>query len=128
MIHLRIGPVRSSSLLRRAAGKRDLRDAGFDVEGDTVLVRSEAAAERLLERYPNLSRVDDGPEPVAEPDEEEQGGSEDGSTTAEELADAHWNTAVTAVENGEADAFLDELAEIDGRNSVQDAIAARREA
>lgn len=52
----------------------------------------------------------------------------EGSAHAEELADEHWQRAVSAVEAGDADNYLDELERVDDRDSVLAAIEGRREA
>lgn len=46
---------------------------------------------------------------------------------AETLADQHYQTVVSTVTAGEADDVLEELADVDDRASVQDAIADRQE-
>lgn len=43
-----------------------------------------------------------------------------------ELADENYQTATSAVKDGDADEFLDDLVEVDDRSSVQDAIEERR--
>lgn len=45
---------------------------------------------------------------------------------AEQLADEHWRTAKSTVEDGDADEFLDELAHVEERGSVLSAIDERR--
>jgi len=49
------------------------------------------------------------------------------SVWAESLADEHWQTVVSEVESGEVDDLLDDLEAVDDRDSVQQAIADRRE-
>jgi len=48
------------------------------------------------------------------------------SASAENLADENWQTVVSEIESGEVDDLLDELEDIDDRDSVQEAIEDRR--
>jgi len=79
-----------------------VRQAGdVYVEGDVIEVRESV-----------YDALDGRLEPVDEYDER-----------ARELADEHWQTVVNTIEDGDADAFLDDLAEVDDRDSVQEAIS-----
>jgi hypothetical protein len=53
-------------------------------------------------------------------------GGESLSATVEDALDEHWQSVVTAVREGVYDDHLDELAEADDRESVQNAIDERR--
>ncbi|AFZ73036.1 hypothetical protein [Natronobacterium gregoryi] len=74
-----------------------------------------------------LRAFDDLLDPVDEDDGGEGMDTERRIAAAEALAEANYQTAVSEVEAGEADAYLDELEEIDDRDSVQEAIESRRE-
>lgn len=76
--------------------------------------------EVILEKDDAAPREEDGP-----PDDEL--GYEERTALAEGLANESWQAAVSAVEDGEADAYLDELEQVDDRNSVQEAIDERRD-
>jgi hypothetical protein len=67
-------------------------------------------------------------EDAAFPDDAEAEPTPDADRTARvgELAEKHWQTTVTIIENGEADDVLDRLEPVDERNSVQEAIDDRR--
>lgn len=71
------------------------------------------------------SGAGDGPDGDETP---EDGGMsyEERTAHAEGLASEHWRSVVTAVEDGEADDYLDELAKADDRDSAQEAIDERR--
>lgn len=77
----------------------------------------------------------EGTEPATTPVEEDETdelelddvADEEPDERAVELADEHWKTAKSAVLDGEADDYLDELAGVDDRGSVQGAIAERRQ-
>lgn len=92
-------------------------------EAEPEVVVSADDAAYLVEEHGGFAYVD---EDAA--DDGDWTDTADGSPdlTAETLADEHWQRAVSAVEAGEADGFLDALAAIDDRNSVQSAIAERR--
>lgn len=70
---------------------------------------------------------------AADTDDESEGNAE-GDTSADALpdadatSDAHWRTVTGAIEEGAYDGDLDTVAENDGRESVQNAVEARREA
>jgi len=90
-----------------------VRQAGdVYVEGDVIEVRESV-----------YDALDDRLEPVDESDNESDSETDE---RASELADEHWQTVVNTIEDGDADEFLDELAEIDDRDSVQEAIDDRR--
>lgn len=62
-----------------------------------------------------------------ESDEEDESLSfEERTALAEGLANDHWHHAVSAVEIGDADDYLDQLEQVDDRPSVQSAIEDRR--
>lgn len=132
-------------------GRVTVRHVGhFDV-GDRKEVSAEEAAYLVEERgdfaYVDESEADGDP---AEADDDTTDGSseEDAAAEADEpdadeadddapkeadaegsaayLAEQPWRTAVSTVEAGDADDYLDELEAVDDRNSVQDAIAERR--
>ena len=71
-------------------------------------------------------------EVVAETDADDSEEDVDGSdyeervANAEGLANEQWQRAVSAVEDGDADSYLDELSKADDRKSVQEAIDERR--
>lgn len=50
-----------------------------------------------------------------------------GTFDAAAVSDEHWNSVVTAIEAGKYDDHLDALGEADDRDSVQNAIAERRD-
>jgi hypothetical protein len=78
--------------------------------------------EALTDAYPGFRVVEDG-------DSGRDSGGEDGGNTDLEWSDAtHWRTVVSNVEDGKYDGRLDELADLDDRSSVQEAIAERRDA
>ena len=72
--------------------------------------------ERTLERHPHtLERV------------EKSDADDELDERAVDLADENYQTVVSAVESGEADAFLDDLEQADDRDSVQNAISERQD-
>lgn len=52
--------------------------------------------------------------------------ADDAFASAEDVADAHWRTAVDAIEAGDVDAYLSDLEDIDDRDSVITAIDDRK--
>jgi len=55
---LHVAPVTSSSQLQRALSPGQADDYGT-LDGETLVVEDAATAERLVERYPNVSWTDD---------------------------------------------------------------------
>ena len=94
----------------RVTNGRIRRGGDVYTEGDVVEVRDSV--------YDSL---DDRLEPVDESDDESNV-----DERARELADKHWQTVVNTIEDGDADEFLDDLADVDDRDSVHDAIDDRR--
>jgi len=87
----------------------------YNVERDNEVEVDPETAERLKANFSGIvitetDRVSDEPE----------------ESDLEGVSDEHWRTVVSDVEAGEYDDRLDELAEVDTRSSVQDAIEERR--
>lgn len=98
-------------------------DADAEAEGEG---EQEAEAEAEAE-----GDGDGNGEGEQEPEQEAEGdvegeGEGDVAADAEALADEPWQTATDEVREGNADEFLEDLAELDDRTSVQEAIADRR--
>lgn len=116
-------------------GRTRIRGIGSFTAGDTASVSEEDAAYLCTERG-DFERIDDGVTDVEHRDvddttDEGDGGEmeyEERRALAEGLSNEHWSTAVSTIEDGEADAYLDELADVDDRSSVQDAITDRQSA
>lgn len=102
-------------------------DRDFEI-GDRADVDEEWAS-YLIEERGDFERLVDV-EAAGEPDADEEGDTEteyeERVALAEGLANEHWRAAANAVEDGDADEYLDELAKRDDRESVQNAIEERR--
>lgn len=135
----RLGPPRNEHV---RVDVRDPRDAQVreDDEGRYVGVRQDYVgpiAVYFAENYDvTIADVDTAGvvdrDELATPDTDADGGSETADTDgplpdADDTADAHWRTVTGAIENGHYDGSLDTVAENDDRDSVQEAITARRE-
>jgi hypothetical protein len=131
--------------VEKVSGPRvDVRGIGHYEIGDVDDV-SAADAEYLVEERGDFRYVDGPPsddteeaastsESASSEDTSEDSNDEtsdetdepDPASEAAHLADESWQRAVAAVEDGEADAYLDELEAADDRDSVQEAIEERR--
>lgn len=115
--------------VERIRGRGLVRGIGRFDTGDRADV-SEDDAEYLVEENGDFRRVDSTAASDAADDSDSDASdpsdADDPESEAASLADEHWNAAVTAVEDGDADAYLDELEAADDRESVQAAIEDRR--
>lgn len=103
-------------------------DEDIDVmDGNEV---DDDVADRLVAEYDRLERADEADDAGADNAADEAGGpdlSDVDTSGPDALADENASDVVDAVESGEADDYLDDLADADDRVTVQDAIESRRE-
>jgi len=97
----------------------------YNVERDAVIDVSEAVFQRLDRNYAGMERVEDS-NPKGKATETTEEDSAEDTTRLENVTEEHWRTVVSDIEAGEYDTRLDELAEVDARDSVQNAIEERQ--
>lgn len=116
----------------------DDEDGAEDASNETVTVSSDSTASTADDANVDSTLIDDATvddtaeapaetsEDEAEAESDEEMSYEERTARAEGLANEHWQHAVSAVESGDADEYLDRLEAVDDRPSVQEAIAERR--
>jgi len=107
------------------------RVGGTDIEPGEEFEPTDAELESFAARIEDIEEdtPDETEDASAESEEEAQTPDESAEDApgVEALADEHWSTVVSKVESGELDGMLEELQEVDGRSSVQEAISERLE-
>lgn len=103
----------------RVTRKRITRSDGDVFEAGDEIDPTDAELRAFGDRLTEVEDGDGGDDDVEDEDDEVD-------ERAVELANQNYQETIDAVRSGEADEFLDDLAEEDDRSTVQDAIEARQ--
>lgn len=137
-LHLRIESVRTTSQLRSAANANELEAEGYTIEGECVVVESQAEADELLSTYSNLKlELDRGEDDSRESPRAEMttegvdmpadDATADGAEFDEDAwLDQEYMARAESVRAGEVDEHLDRIETIERSQTVEDAVAERR--